>query len=162
MDAFWWRILGSIALSGLIVSLFNIRKAIFLGMTISMLVICIMFVITLSEQTETGWKLLATIILTCGNLLAFFIIVGFYTFYCLLKNQEYISNGNMPDSWYLFSYFVVIITALNIFTIIGYSHKDAQSNMYNALSMLLNTILFGFVLIETIICSYFRTDGFTL
>jgi len=162
MDAFWWRILGLVALSGLIVSLLNIRKAIFLGMSVSMLVICFMFVISLSERTETGWQLLSAIILTCGNLVAFFILVSFYTFYCLLKNQEYISEGSMPDSWYLFSYFVVILTALNIFTTIQYLNNDASANMYNALSMLLNTILLGFILIETIICSYFRTDGFTL
>jgi len=130
-------------------------------MGVSMLVICVMFVISLSERTETGWQLLSAIILTCGNLVAFFILVSFYTFYCLLKNQEYISEGSMPDSWYLFSYFVVGATALNILAIIAYM-KDVTSELYHALSMLLTTILFGFIIIETIICSYFRTDGFSL
>lgn len=159
MDAFW-SIIASIGLSGLVVSLFNIRKAIFLGMIISILVICIIFIVSLSHQTGTGWELLSSIVIKLGNMVALLILVLFYALFCLWKNHEYISDGSMPASWYLFSYFVVVVTAMNICMIVAY--VQTKDETYNALTMLLNTLLLGFIMIETIICSYFRTDGFSL
>jgi len=84
----------------------------------------------------------------------------FYTFYCLYGNKDYIMDGHMPDTWYLFSYFVVGIFALNLWTIAGQFKYNSAG--YKAFSWVLSTLLLGFVLIETIICSSFRTDGFSV
>lgn len=162
MDAFWWNVLGAIAISGLSVSLFNINKAIFLGMSVTFIVLCFIFIFSLFNiQKENGWGFIKEVISISGNIIVTLCLLGFYIMYCLFKNQEYISDGNMPDSWYLFSYYVVGVTALNILSIIAYM-KDVESEFYHALSMLLTTILLGFIIIETIICSYYRTDGFSL
>ena len=162
MDAFWWNVLGAIAISGLSVSLINIHKAIFLGMGVAFLVICCIFVISLSSIHKlNGWNLIKEIISISGSIVATLVLLGFYLGFCLFKNKEYIIDVNMPDSWYLFSYFVVGTTALNVLAMIAYM-KDTNSGLYHALSMLLTTILLGFIIIETIICSYFRTDGFCI
>lgn len=162
MDAFWWNVLGAIAISGLSVSLVNINKAIFLGMSVTFLVLCCIFIISLSNiQKLNGWSFIKEVISISGNIILNLLLLGFYIIFCLFKNKDYISDGNMPDSWYLFSYFVVGATALNILAIIAYM-KDVTSDVYHAISMLLTTILLGFIIIETIICSYFRTDGFSL
>jgi hypothetical protein len=161
MDAFWWNVLGAVAISGLSVSLVNIQRAILLGMGIAFLVTCCIFIVSLSNLSHlNGWDFIKDLIFISGNIIVFILLLGFYIVYCLIKNNDYISSGDMPDSWYLFSYFVVGVTALNIVATIAYM-KDITSGIYHALSMLLTTILLGFIIIETIICSYFRTDGFT-
>ena len=161
MDAFWWNVLGAIAISGLSVTLVNIQQAILLGMSITFLVMCCIFIISLSKlQHLNGWNLIKEMVSNSGNIIINVLLLGFYVMYCLFKNNDYISDGNMPDSWYLFSYFVVGITGLNIMLIIAYLKEESPG--YHALSMLLTTILLAFIIIETIICSYFRTDGFCL
>lgn len=156
-----WNSMGGLAMAGLGVTLFNIGSAIFLGMAITWLILCGMLILSLSEMnTEQGiWNLMNHILLTSGNIIALLCLVGFYTG-CVLQNREYISDYSMPDSWYLFSYFVVVVTGLNVLALVQY-HKTKEEN-YNTLAILLSTILLGFVIIETIICSYFRTDGFTV
>jgi len=162
MDAFWWNVLGGIAMAGLAAPLINIRKALFLGMAIAVLVVCAIFVISLSMiQNLSGWALVKELFSKSTSVVSLMALLLFYTFFCVFKNKEYIEDGAMPDTWYLFSYFVVAVTALDIIVIITYM-KNQKLSMYNALSMFLTTVLLGFVIIETIICSYFRTDGFEL
>jgi hypothetical protein len=160
MDSFTWNLMGGLAMSGIAVSLMNIRTAILLGMSVVFLVLFAMFIASLSSiKPETGWKLAYQILSMSGSIVALCILIGFYTV-CIFKNNDYISDNSMPDAWYLFSYFVVIVTGLNIMSIVHYMKTSIQE--YNTLSMLLSTILFGFIMIEAIISSYFRTDGFTL
>lgn len=162
MDAFWWNVLCGIALAGLVAPIMNIRTALFLGMAVAVLVVCAIFVISLSTIYHlSGWELVKELFTKSGSVVSLLLLLLFYTMFCVLKNKEYIEDGAMPDTWYLFSYFVVAVTALDIMAIVAYM-KDQTSSIYNALSMLLTTILLGFVIIETIICSYYRTDGFEI
>jgi hypothetical protein len=158
MDNFTWDLMGGLAMSGIVVSLMNIQTAILLGMSVLFLVVGAMFIASLSLiRSDLGipYQLLEK----SGGILALFILIGFYTV-CVFRNNDYISDNNMPDSWYLFSYFTVIVAGLNVISVIQYMKTLIPE--YNTLSMLLSTILFGFIMIESIICSYFRTDGFTL
>ena len=161
MDEIWWNVLGGIGLAGLIVAAMNIRSAIFLGVGVGWLMLCTMFILSLStvKQTNDIWAFIPELFSVLGNLLALLLLIGFYNSYCVYGNKEYIADGSMPDTWYLFSYFVVGAFALNLIVITSYLKTKNQG--YKALSLLLTTLLLGFVLIETIICSYFRTDGFT-
>jgi hypothetical protein len=160
MDEIWWNVLGGIGLAGLFVAAMNIRQAIFLGVGIGWLALCAMFIISMSllKQTPTIGSFIAECFSVLGNLLALLLLVSFYALYCVYGNKEYIANGSMPDTWYLFSYFVVGAFALNLLVITAYlKYKGA---VYKAISLLLTTLMLGFVIIETIICSHFRTDGF--
>jgi hypothetical protein len=157
-DEFQWNLLGGLAMAGVGVSLMNIRTAILLGMGFIFVMVVFMFIYSLSLiHPEKGWNLASQIITTSGSIIALLVLIGFYSI-CLVKNSDYLSDG-MPDTWYLFSYFVVIVTGMNIMSIVQY--MKTRHSEYNTLSMLLSTILFGFIMIEAIICSYFRTDGFT-
>jgi len=157
MDDFTWNLMGGLAMSGVVVSLINIRTAILLGMSVLFLVISAMFIASLS--LIQGGSLPLQLLEKSGSIFALLILIGFYTV-CIFKNNDYISDNSMPDSWYLFSYFTVIVAGLNVISIIQYMKNQIPE--YNTLSMLLSTILFGFIMIEAIISSYFRTDGFTL
>jgi len=157
MDDFTWNLMGGLAMSGVGVSLMNIRTAILLGMSVLFLVVCAMFIASLSLIQDGNLPL--QLVEKSGSILALLILIGFYTV-CIFKNNDYITDNSMPDSWYLFSYFTVIVAGLNVISIIQYMKRHLPE--YNTLSMLLSTILFGFIMIEAIICSYFRTDGFTL
>jgi len=92
--------------------------------------------------------------------MATLVLIGFYLMYCVHGNIDYISNGNMPDTWYVFSYFVVLTFMINLWSIISYRKRPYDG--YNAVSLLSWTVLLGFVGIETIVCSNYRTDGFSL
>jgi hypothetical protein len=157
------NILGGITIAGLIVGFMNIRETIFLGMGICVLTLSALVVVSLSElrHTYTTLSFILELISVLGNVLILLGLIMFYTLYCLFRNKEYIRDGSMPDSWYTFSYFVIGVSGLNILSIIAYM-KYNQSYGYKAMSMLLTTILLGFILIEYIICSYFRTDGFAM
>lgn len=149
-------IVGGIALAGLLVCLINIRKAIMIGIGVAWLAINVFFFLSLSDLnsaflfTDFLNKSLTTFLTL--------ILVGFYLF-CVVKNKIYIEDGMMPDLWYLFSYFVVICTGVNIVSMVKYYEK--HDSFWNSMSMLGNTLLFAFIVIEWIICSFFRTDGFT-
>jgi len=76
-----------------------------------------------------------------------------------MKNKNFITNGNMPDMWYIFSYFVMIVSSVDILSMVA-SILHPDNAMARSASMILTTILLGFVLIEGIIATYFKTDGF--
>ena len=160
MDNLWWNIPLGTGMAGLFVSMMNIRQAIFLGIGVGWFSLVAIFVLALStlKPTPDLWSLLVEVVSVLGNVIALLCIMGFYAIYCVYGNREYIADGHMPDTWYLFSYFVVSTFACNLWFITSYLKR--QSAGYKALSWLFCTLLLGFVLIETIICSYFRTDGF--
>jgi membrane protein YdbS with pleckstrin-like domain len=77
-----------------------------------------------------------------------------------MKNREFVEDGLMPDVWYTFSYFVVICTGVNVLSMVRYfEHRES---FWNSMAMLSNTLLFAFIVIEWIICKFYRTDGFTV
>ena len=160
MDNIVWNIVGGIGLSGLLVALFNVRQALFLGMGVGWLSLCAMLVLSLPSlrDTPTIWTFIKELINVLGNIVALLGLIGFYTMYCVYGNKDHIADGSMPDTWYLFSYFVVSAFALNLMAIVSYLKEN--SSEYKALSLLLTTLTGGFVMIETIICTYFQTDGF--
>ena len=75
-----------------------------------------------------------------------------------MKNKSYMLDRSMPNSWYLFSYFTMIMMFIN--SVLLYLSKEDM--LADSLLIVGNSILFAFIVIETIICVSFRTDGFTL
>jgi hypothetical protein len=150
-------IVGGISLAGLLVCLMNIRKAMMVGMGVAWLALNIFFFLSLSELNSSS--LFSDFLNKSGTTLLSLVLVGFYLF-CVVKNKDYIQDGLMPDIWYLFSYFVVVCTGINILSMIKYYEK--RDSFWNSMSLLGNTLLFAFVVIEWIICSFYRTDGFEI
>jgi hypothetical protein len=158
-----------IAMAGIVVSLMNIRKALFTGMSVAWMIMVFLFIMsfsTLKSETTSLFMFVVHILTKSGIIFMPMLIVGFYLFQCVARNKTYIEENSMPDAWYLFSYFVAIFTGLNIGMITWYLKtfeiNSEEQVVAHSLSMLCTTLLFTFVSIETVICSYFRTDGFTL
>jgi hypothetical protein len=80
-------------------------------------------------------------------------------FACIIFNQTAISDNLMPSVWYSFSYYVVIFIGVNVLCMINRVENSLDSP-WTGLSILGNTFLFAFVIIEWIICSFYKTDGF--
>jgi len=141
-------IFGSIALVGLFACLLDIRKAIMLGIGIAWIFLFLSFASSLysvknfNEFLSSSVSILITLLLTT------------IYFACIVINQTYISDNLMPSVWYIFSYYVVIFIGINVLCMIN---KSAWST---GISILGNTFLFAFVIIEWIICSFYKTDGF--
>jgi hypothetical protein len=149
-------IVGGIALAGLLVCLMNIRKAVIVGISVAWLALNVFFFLSLSELNSAS--LFSDFLNKSGTTFITLFLVGFYLF-CVVKNKDYIQDGMMPDLWYTFSYFVVICTGVNILSMVKYYENN--DSFWNSMAILGNTLLFAFVVIEWIICSFFRTDGFT-
>ena len=151
MDSEYIFILGSIALVGLFVCLLDIRRALMLGIGITWMCLFLSFasslysVKNLNEFISSSASILVTLLLTL-----------FY-FACIVINQTYISDNLMPSVWYTFSYYVVIFIGINVLCMIN---KSAPWS--TGVSILGNTFLFIFVIIEWIICSFYKTDGFRI
>ena len=158
MDDIVWNIAGGIGISGLIVALFNIRQALLLGLGVGWLSLFAILVLSFpSLQETTLWAFTVKVIVALGNILLLLGLMGFYLL-CVYENRDYIADGDMPDTWYLFSYFAVSSFALNLMAIVSYSKEKSPG--FKAISLLLTTVAAWFVFIEFIICTYFRTDGF--
>ena len=142
-------IFGCIALVGLYVCLLDIRKAIMLGIGIACIFLFLSFTSSLysvknfNEFLSSSVSILVTLLLTM-----------FY-FVCIVINETYISDNLMPSVWYSFSYYVVIFIGINVLCMINKS-----ASWSTGISILGNTFLFAFVIIEWIICSFYKTDGF--
>ena len=139
----------------MVVCLMNIRKATIVGMSVAWLALNIFFFLSLSELNSAS--LFSDFLNKSGTTFITLFLVGFYLF-CVMKNKDYIQDGLMPDLWYTFSYFVVICTGVNILSMVKFYEK--QDSFWNSMALLGNTLLFAFVVIEWIICSFYRTDGF--
>lgn len=142
-------IFGCIAFVGLYVCLLDIRRAIMLGMGITWIFLFLSFAASLysvknfNEFLSSSASILVTLLLTM-----------FY-YACIVFNQTYISDNLMPAVWYSFSYYVVIFIGINVLCMI-----NKETSWASSLSILGNTFLFAFVVIEWIICSFYKTDGF--
>jgi hypothetical protein len=144
-----------ISISALVVSMMSISKAIFLGSWAMCISIFLIFSIHLSETTKTD---LSSVLLDSFNAIVLLSLTLFYIGYCLMKNKSYIIDRSMPDSWYLFSYLTMIMLFIN--SVFFYLSK--KDMLADSLLIVGNSVLFAFIVIETIICVSFRTDGFTL
>ena len=148
-------ILSGFAIAGLAGCMMNIRVAMPFGMGVAWLIIMALFFLSLSElNSETLWL---DFITKSGMSFVTVILIGFYLF-CVMKNREYVQDGLMPDVWYTFSYFVVICTGVNVMFMVNY-FKEFDP-IWNTMALLGNTLLFAFIVIEWIICTFYRTDGF--
>jgi hypothetical protein len=148
-------ILSGFAIAGLAGCLINIREAMPYGMGVAWLVIMGIFFLSLSElNSESLWL---DFITKSGMSFVTVVLIGFY-YFCVMKNREYVQDGLMPDVWYTFSYFVVFCTAANVVFMVNYF--DNYEPNWNSLLLLGNTLLFAFIVIEWIICTFYRTDGF--
>ena len=151
-------IIGGIALAGLLVCLLNIRKAMVVGMGVAWLAINVLFILSLTELKQDE-SIVSTFLTKSGMSCMTLALVSFY-YFCVVKNKEYIEDGLMPDLWYLFSYFVVVCTGVNIACMVKYFEKN--DTVWNTGALLGGTFLFAFIVIEWIICTYYRTDGFQI
>ena len=86
-----------------------------------------------------------------------FLLVSVFYFF-VIKNKTFVEDGLMPDVWYTFSYFIVICTALNIMFMVKYFEN--YESVWNSMLLLGNTLLFTFIVIEWIVSTFYRTDGF--
>jgi|LauGreDrversion4_2_1035121.scaffolds.fasta_scaffold73311_2 hypothetical protein len=145
-----------ISISALIVSMMNISKAIFLGAWSMCISIFLIYCLHLSEIEKTD---LYSVLLDSGNALILLTLILFYNGYCLLKNKTYIMDKSMPDSWYLFSYFTISLMFINSILLYLSTQKNSIANSFLIIG---NSLLFAMIVIETIICVSYRTDGFTL
>ncbi len=160
MDDIVWNIIGWIGVCGLFVALLNIRQALLLGMGVGWLSLCAIFILSIASLREvTTLAFISEVFSVLANIIVLLALIGFYT-YSVYENKNYIADGDMPDTWYLFSYFVVVTFAVNLLTIITYVKE--KSSGYKAASVLLTTLTVWFVVIETIISSRYRTDGFSV
>lgn len=146
-----------IAISAFIVSMLNIRKAIFLGAWTMCISIFLTFSVYLYEM-QTKAIQLKNIILNSLNSIILLALTLFYIGYCLLNNKSYIMDESMPRAWYTFSYFTMVTIFINHLLLYSSTQDDRASSFL----IVGNSLLFVFVVIETIICVSFRTDGFTL
>lgn len=148
-------ILSGFALAGLLACLINIRGAMTAGMGTACAVMAVLLFLSLSELNSD--RLWSDFFQKLGMPFVTLILVGFF-YFCVMKNKEFVEDGLMPDVWYRFSYFIVICTALNVIFMVKYFEK--YESVWNSFLLLGNTLLFAFIVIEWIVCTFYRTDGF--
>ena len=146
-----------ISMAGIVGSLLGVKKGFLLGITVTWIGAFGLFVVMLSymEKTQSFIRDLSK----TGVMIATLLLFSFYI-YLVWKNNDYIVDDKMPNSWYLFSYFVVI-TMMGILASL-YTYMQTKNQLLNVLAAILCSVLFGFVVIEKIIGTYYRTDGFRM
>ena len=148
-------ILSGVALAGLLACLISIQRAITAGMGAACFVIAILFFFSLSDLNSD--RLWADFVHKSGMPFITLLLVSFF-YFCVMKNREFVEDGLMPDVWYTFSYFIVWCTALNVIFMVKYFEN--YESLWNSMLLLGNTLLFTFIVIEWIVCTFYRTDGF--
>lgn len=148
-------ILSGFALAGLIACLINIREAMTAGMGTACIVIAVLFFLSLSNLNSD--RLWIEFLNKSGMPFITFLLVCIFYFF-VIKNKTFVEDGLMPDVWYTFSYFIVIFTALNIMFMVKYFEN--YESVWNSMLLLGNTLLFTFIVIEWIVSTFYRTDGF--
>jgi hypothetical protein len=146
-----------ISISAFIVAMMNIRKAIFVGAWSMCISIFLIFCVYLYEMQAKAIQL-KNILLNSLNSIVLLALSLFYIGYCLLNNKSYIMDSSMPNAWYTFSYFTMAMIFINNVLL----YLSTQQDTFSSFLIIGNSLLFAFVVIETIICVSFRTDGFTL
>jgi hypothetical protein len=148
-------ILSGFALAGLLACLINIREAMTAGMGTAYIVIAVLFFLSLSNLNSD--RLWADFLTKSGMPFITFLLVSVFYFF-VIKNKTFVEDGLMPDVWYTFSYFIVIFTALNVMFMVKYFEN--YESVWNSMLLLGNTLLFTFIVIEWIVSTFYRTDGF--
>jgi len=143
------RLCSIMSLAGIAICVMNIKKAILIGVS------WLLIFLTLSLASgiiDSPLEWLDRI-----HQIGLLVMVAFFLF-CIAKNLKYIQDGWMPDNWYNYSYFVLGFTGGSIISTLLY--KETKEEGWLTLTYFLETILFVFIFIEFIICTFFRTDGF--
>jgi len=148
-------ILSGFALAGLLACLMNIREAMTAGMGTACIVIAVLFFLSLSNLNSD--RLLAEFLNKSGMPFITFLLVSVFYFF-VIKNKTFVEDGLMPDVWYTFSYFIVICTAFNVMFMVKYFEN--YESVWNSMLLLGNTLMFTFIVIEWIVSTFYRTDGF--
>lgn len=155
MDDYICNLFISIAIGGIIVAVMNIQKAFLLGINITWLAMFSLFILSLSDVRITAFK----DILKQNLIMVFTLILLVFYILIVWKNKEYISEGKMPSNWYTFAYFVLIAITGLIASLSTYM-KNPNNKILQVIAGILFCCLLGFVIIETIIGTYYQTDGF--
>lgn len=148
-------ILSGFALAGLIACFIDIRQAVTAGMGTAIAVIAVLCFLSLSSLDTN--MLRNDFILKSGMPFLTLILVGLYYFF-VMKNKTYVEDGLMPDVWYTFSYYIAGFTAFNIICMVFFFKNN--DSVWRSMMLLGNTFLFAFVVIEWIVSTFYRTDGF--
>jgi hypothetical protein len=156
MDYVYWIL--TIAVGGIVVAYMSVRKAMLLGMVSTWLSLFMLFIFLLSQIKEKFY-FVRELLKYNGLIMATLGILGWYIL-LLWKNDDYITNNKMPDNWYLFSYFILVALLGIITSIIMYLKNN--NPLLQIFGWILYFSLVGFIIIETIIGTYYRTDGFTI
>jgi len=156
MDYVYWIL--TIAMGGIIVAAMNVRKAMLLGMIATWFSLFMLFVFLLSQIKEKFY-FVRELLKYNGLIMATLGILGWYIL-LLWKNDDYITEDKMPGSWYLFSYFILVSLSGIITSITMYLNNN--NPLLQIFGWIIYFSLVGFIIIETIIGTYYRTDGFTV
>ena len=148
-------ILSGFALAGLLACLINIREAMTAGMGTACIVIAVLFFLSLSNLNSD--RLWGEFLNKSGMVFITFLLVSVFYFF-VIKNKTFVEDGLMPDVWYTFSYFIVWFTAFNVIFMVKYFEN--YESVWNSMLLLGNTLLFTFIVIEWIVSTFYRTDGF--
>ena len=140
-----------VSLAGIVICLMNIQKALLVGVAWLVLFSAGALVAGIM-QSPLEWT-------TRIHQIGLFSLLCFYLF-CIIKNKQYIQDGWLPDNWYLYSYFILGFAGSSILTTMTYNKTNDPD--WLAMTYLLETFMFVFVLIQYIICTFFRTDGFRI
>jgi hypothetical protein len=139
-----------------LVSLFNIRQAGFLGIYVIFIAFIILLYVNISESPpDIG---VMTIINKTSQILATIMLLFFYIFFCIVRYKQQIVEDQMPSSWYIFSYLIMLILLFHGYVIQQTLTSDQP--YWCSLAMVGNVMLFVCVFIEYASATYFRTDGF--
>ena len=139
-----------------LVSMFNIRQAGFLGVYVIFIAFIILLYVNISDN-PTDIPLMSIINKT-SQILATIMLLFFYIFFCIIRYKEQIVEDQMPSSWYVFSYLIMIILLFHGYVIQQTLNTDQP--YWCSIAMIGNVMLFVCIFIEYVSATYFRTDGF--
>jgi hypothetical protein len=139
-----------------LVSLLDIRQAGFLGIYVIFIAFIIMLYINISESPLD--ISIMSIINKTSQILATIMLLFFYIFFCIILYRKQIVEDQMPSSWYVFSYLIMIILVFHGYVIQQTLTTDKP--YWCSIAMVGNVMLFVCIFIEYLAATYFRTDGF--
>lgn len=139
-----------------LVALINIRQAAFLGVYVIFISFIILFYVNaVNNPPEIT---LLRILSRTSQILFTIAILFFYIFFCIIRYKGFIVDNQMPSSWYVFSYIILILLVFQGY--ITQQTLESKESFWCSLAMVGNVMLFICVFIEYISATYFRTDGF--
>jgi hypothetical protein len=108
------RLYSIISLAGIVICFMNIQKALLVGVAWLILFSAGALVAGIVKSPLDWTKRLHQI--------GLFSLLCFYLF-CIIKNKQYIQDGWLPDNWYLYSYFILILSCVKRLTILVPSYS---------------------------------------